>query len=41
MWRYVYEDVCELNKKDQLALFKALEQDLFSRVSNKLDMRLF
>ena len=37
MWRYVYKDFSELDKKSQLALFKAMEQDLFPKNTNKLD----
>ena len=40
MWRYVYRDFSELNKNDQLALFKAMKQELFPETSNKLDKTL-
>lgn len=40
MWRSVYEDFSELDKKDRLALFKTMEQDLFPKSSNKLDKSL-
>ena len=40
MWRYVYKDFSELNKTDQLALFKAMKQDLFPDSLNKLDKAL-
>ena len=35
-----YEDFSELDKKDQLALFKTMKQDLFPKSSNKLDRLL-
>lgn len=31
MWRYVYEAVEELGRADQLALFKAMKQDLYPK----------
>jgi transposase-like protein len=36
MWRYVYEAVGELKKADQLALFKAMKQDLYPKEENKM-----
>jgi len=35
MWRFVYETVGELGKADQLALFKAMKQDLYPKEDNK------
>ena len=41
MWRYVYKDFSELDRKGQLALFKTMEQDLFRKSSNKLDDEIY
>ncbi|MBK3495288.1 IS1595 family transposase, partial [Viridibacillus sp. YIM B01967] len=40
MWRYVYEAVGELKKADQLALFKAMKQDLYPKEENKMEKLL-
>jgi len=37
MWGYVYEAVGELGKADQLALFKAMKQDLYPKEENKME----
>lgn len=31
MWRHVYRDFNELSKSEQLALFEAMKQDLFTK----------
>lgn len=40
MWRYVYEAVREFKKTDQLALFKAMKQDLYPEEENKMEKLL-
>jgi len=40
MWIYVYEAVGELRKADQLALFKAMKQDLYPNEENKMEKLL-